>query len=135
MRCRVRERTPRLLASSASLDPSSSTALSMRESGSSEASSLPRLSSRRSPSRSPIRGVSKSDGSFHGGTVCGSGSSSVWPGAGSGHGPAGVGSPVAAAKKEARRLPARTAQARSWLVEEVSVTGVRSRRRERPRLT
>ena len=54
----------------------------------------------------------------------------VGPGAGAARRLAGP-----AAKKEPPAVPARTAQARSWLVEEASVTGVRSRRRERPRLT
>ena len=135
MRPRVAALKPRLLASSASLEPSSSTARRRRAFGSSASSSRPRLSSSFSPSRSPISGVSKSEGGFHAGTGAGSGSSREWPGTGSGHGPPGEGSPVAAAKKEARRLPARTAQARSWLVEAVSVTGVRSSRRERPRFT
>jgi hypothetical protein len=133
----VKGRNPaaRLLASSASLEPSSSTARRTRAPGSSAASCFPRLSRSFSPSRSPIKGVSKSEGVVQDGISAGSGSASERPATGSGHGMPDSGSPVAAAKKEPRRWPARTAQARSWLVEEVSVSAVRSKRRERPRLT
>ena len=102
MRLRVRARRPRLLASSASLEPSSSTAAQQARPGElglqlaaealQELQALALADQRRVEVR---RAWSRPA------PAAGSGSSRAWPATGSGHGPAGSGSPVAAAKKEA----------------------------------